>query len=233
MTINRKIIGAEYPPSNFIRDLEAYPIDETSICSVIIFLQPKLRKTYRFNMSGITTLLSRKSHNRLGGSPPTKSQVETMMKAALRAPDHAGLKPSRYQVYQGESLKRLGRYFVEAARAQTPDISDTKIEKIDNKPLRAPMVIAAIVNITEHKKVPEIEQILSAGAGVQNLLMAAHFMNIGSIWRTGDLAFNSTLMTRLGLAENEKIVGFVYLGEEQGDKKNLPQIDTENFVEWK
>ncbi len=184
-------------------------------------------------MSHLEKLLSRKSHNKLISPAPSKIQVETMMKAALRAPDHAQLKPWRYQVFTGESLKRLGDHFVSASLSANSDLTSDKIEKIRNKPLRAPMVIVAIVNLVEHRKVPEIEQILSAGASVQNLIMAAHFMQIGAMWRTGDLAFNRNLMDMLGLLNNESIVGFVYLGQEEGNKKPVPMVDQTDFVVWK
>ena len=86
------------------------------------------------------------------------------------------------------------------------------------------MVIVASVCIKEHPKVPKVEQLLSAGASVQNLIMAAHFQGIGAIWRTGNLAFNHHLMKSLGLAESEEIVGFIYLGSEVGEKRKANQL---------
>ncbi len=184
-------------------------------------------------MLPLDILLKRKSHNKLVLPAPTSKQVQDMMQAALRAPDHAQLKPWRYLIYRGESLKRLGEYFVRASLLKEPALSEDKQDRIANKPLRAPMVMIAIIRLVEHRKVPEIEQILSAGASVQNLIMAAHFMNIGAIWRTGDLAFNRQLMDELGLSSNESIAGFIYLGQEEGVKKAVPQIDQSDFVEWR
>jgi nitroreductase len=184
-------------------------------------------------MSPLETLLSRKSHNKLISPAPSKSQVETMMQAALRAPDHAQLKPWRYQVFTGSALTQLGEHFVVASLFVNPDLTADKIKKIRNKPLRAPMIIVASVNLVEHKKVPQVEQMLSAGASAQNLIMAAHFMKIGAIWRTGDLAFSRKLMDELGLTKNESIVGFIYLGQEEGTKKPVPLVEQADFVEWK
>lgn len=183
-------------------------------------------------MNPIETLLSRKSHNKLTAPAPNKEQIQIMMQAALRAPDHAQLKPWHYRIYTGDSLVKLGEHFVTASLEENPELSNDKIEKIRNKPLRAPMLIVASVKIVEHRKVPEIEQVLSAGASVQNLLMAAHFLDVGAIWRTGNLAFNRKLMELLGFDENESIVGFVYLGQESGDKKPVPEVEQAGFVEW-
>jgi len=183
-------------------------------------------------MNPVETLLCRKSHNKLTGPAPTKAQVKTMMQAALRAPDHAKLRPWRYQVFSGESLNRLSNYFVGASLAENSELDEIRIAKIAAKPLRAPMVIVASVIQIEHKKVPPVEQLLSAGASVQNLLMTAHFLQLGAIWRTGGLCFNRHLMDLLGYAENQSIVGFIYLGQEQGSKRAVPQIDQDDFVEW-
>ncbi len=92
------------------------------------------------------------------------------------------------------------------------------------------MVVVASVCVVEHPKVPEIEQHLSAGASVQNLLMAAHFQGIGAIWRTGSLAFNSHLMKLLEFSENESIVGFIYLGTEEGEKRKVKPFEMSDFV---
>jgi len=183
-------------------------------------------------MNPLETLLSRKSHNKLAAPAPTQEQLQIMMQAALRAPDHAQLKPWHYRIYTGDSLVKLGEHFVTTSLEENPVLSDDKIEKIRNKPLRAPMVIVASVKIVEHRKVPEVEQVLSAGASVQNLIMAAHFLGVGAIWRTGNLAFNRKLMDMLGFATNESIVGFIYLGQELGDKKPVPDVEQAGFVEW-
>lgn len=181
-------------------------------------------------MPALDLLLSRKSHNKLIAPAPTEEQLTKLFQCALRAPDHALLKPWRYRVFQGEALHELGDKFAQVAKIDDPEISELKLDKIKHKPLRAPMVIVASVQIVEHPKVPEIEQILSGGASVQNILMAAHFQGIGAMWRTGSLAFNDNLMQLLGLAENEKIIGFIYLGQEEGDKRVAKTLNIEDFV---
>lgn len=184
-------------------------------------------------MSMLEKLLTRKSHNKLVAPAPTETHVKQMMKLALRAPDHALLKPWRYQVFTGDSLIQLGEYFAKASQLNNPDLDTDKLNKIKSKPLRAPMVIIASVVIKEHPKVPEIEQYLSMGASVQNLLMGAHLMDIGAIWRTGSLCFNRYLMDLLGFKSNEFLVGFIYLGQEEGDKKRPKFVDQSEFVTWK
>ncbi len=183
-------------------------------------------------MLPLEELLKRKSHNKLIAPAPSKEQIEEMMKLALRAPDHALLKPWRYQIYTGAALNQLGKLFVKASLVGNPNLTPDKLNKLEMKPLRAPMVIVASVEITEHPKVPEIEQYLSAGASVQNLLMAAHLMDIGAIWRTGSLCFNRHLMELLGYKDNQYIVGFIYLGAEEGSKRQPSFVEQNDFVKW-
>jgi nitroreductase len=184
------------------------------------------------NSAAIELLLSRKSHNKLIAPAPSQAQLDIMFKAAIRAPDHALLRPWRYRVYQGDSLGQLGELLAQAMQKSEPDVTQEKLNKIKLKPLRAPMVIVASVEIKEHKKVPRIEQILSAGASVQNLLMAAHFQGVGAMWRTGSLAFNQHLMDSLNFAETEEIVGFIYLGTEEGGKREAKAFDIDDFVTY-
>lgn len=183
-------------------------------------------------MANLELLLSRKSHNRLVSPAPTKEQVFELFKLALRAPDHALLKPWRYLVFSEDALATLGDYFVESSLLENPEISEDKLERIRNKPKRAPMVIVSIATIKQHKNVPEIEQILSSGAAVQNLIMGAHLQGLGAIWRTGGLAFSRDLMTRLGLSSSEQITGFIYLGQEEGNKAKVKHPEISEFVEW-
>ncbi|MBV1911028.1 MAG: nitroreductase [Kangiellaceae bacterium] len=183
-------------------------------------------------MTHFDILLSRKSHNKLCEPAPSLEELNELFKVALRAPDHAQLKPWRYLVYQGRSLIELGEKFAAASLFKDSELSADKIEKISKKPQRAPVVVISIIKIKDHRKVPEIEQILSAGAGVQNLIMAAHFKGYGAIWRTGELAFNRVLMEQLGLAKNERISGFIYLGTEEGSKAKIRHPEISEFVHF-
>lgn len=183
-------------------------------------------------ISPMEILQSRQSHNKLTEPAPSKSQLDEMFKVALRAPDHALLRPWRFRVFTGDALDKLGEYFVQASLKETPDMPQEKQEKLRKKPHRAPMVVVASVLLQEHPKVPHVEQILSAGASVQNFIMAAHFQGIGAMWRTGGLAFNHHLMDLIGLEDDEVIVGFVYLGTEEGQKRKIKPFESEDFVSY-
>ena len=153
-----------------------------------------------------------------------------MLKAGLRAPDHAQLRPWRLIVIEGQARDRLGALFAQARLVANPDEPAEALSKLQGKPLRAPLIFVVVARIAGHPKVPEVEQLLSAGAVAQNMLIAAHALGYGAIWRTGEMAYSRVVMEGLGLAASEKIVGFLYVGQVAGKQKPLPDMDLDDFV---
>ena len=105
-------------------------------------------------------------------------------------------------------------------------------EKLKKAPFRAPMVIVLAADIKEHPKVPKIEQIISLGASAQNILLGLHDIGYSAIWRTGKMAFNKVIQKELGLENNQEILGYLYIGTEVGKKKEIPNLDIDNFVSY-
>jgi nitroreductase len=79
-------------------------------------------------------------------------------------------------------------------------------------PLSAPLVIAVAAHIRADNKVPEVEQLLSSGAATMNLMNALHAQGYASIWLTGPNAYDADIALTLGLAADERLLGFVYVG---------------------
>ena len=100
-----------------------------------------------------------------------------------------------------------------------------------NMLLRTPLVLVAITQIHDHPKVPRDEQILSTGAGIQNILNTAHALGLGAIWRTGDMAHSDGVKQALGLADNELITGFVYIGLPNTAPKPIPDLNITDYVQ--
>lgn len=180
-------------------------------------------------MKAIDALQGRNSAPRLTGNV-SADQLEVIIRAGLRAPDHAQLRPWKILVIQNESRDRLGDLFVEAKRIMAPDHPEELLDKLRTKPHRAPVVIVVAASMTEHPKVPEVEQLLSAGAVAQNMLIAAHALGLGAMWRTGEMAYQAVVHQGLGLSEADQIVGFLYMGEIDGRVKSLPDHDESDFV---
>lgn len=188
-------------------------------------------------MDAIAALHQRVSQARLQAPAPSVEQVETLIRAATRAADHGNLQPWRFLVIEGDGLVNLGRLFAKAATLKKPDISQAELDRFAGMPLRAPMIIVAIAQCRAHPKVPEVEQLLAAGAAAQNIINASFALGLGAIWRTGDMAYDELVKKGLGLVQDEtlteQIVGFIYLGTPATDSLPPRAIDIHKyFAAW-
>lgn len=180
-------------------------------------------------MEALEAIQKRNSSPRLTGAV-SSDQVEDLLTAGLRAPDHAQLRPWQIIVVEGKSRDRLGALFAQAKLTRDPNQPRDQLEKLKSKPLRAPLVLVVAATPKDHPKVPEIEQILSAGAVAQNILNAAHALGLGAMWRTGEMAYDPVVLDGLGLAETGKIVAFIYVGEIDGRQKSIPKLNVSDYV---
>ena len=182
-------------------------------------------------MNALDALLTRRSSPRLCAPAPSPEQLENILQAGLRAADHALLRPWRMLSISGEGLDALGELFVRAELAAGKELDTTQEQKLRDKPKRAPLIIVALAKLSDHEKVPAIEQEYSAAAAVQAMSLAAYAQELGSMWRTGGKAYDATVRQGLGVAANEKIVGFLYLGTPSGPLKGLVEQRSQDFMQ--
>jgi nitroreductase len=161
-------------------------------------------------MQATELLTQRSAMPRLQAPAPSSAQLELMFRAAARAPDHMQLMPYRFMVFEQSQLAALGQLFADAAKHQ--QLADVEIERAQQLPLRAPLVIASIACYQQHDKVPQWEQLASAACATSMLQQAAFAQGLGAIWRTGWLTESRVVRHGLGLAANEAIIGFMYVG---------------------
>lgn len=181
-------------------------------------------------MDAMTLLTTRYSTARLTEPAPSAKEQELLFQAAIRAPDHAKLQPWRFVTIEGEARQSLGKLFADALVVRNPNASEAEIDKCHAQPLRAPLVIVVVVSLSEHPKVPEQEQWLSAGCAAHSLLLACQAMGYGAIWRTGPNAFDKTVFTGLKLASNEAVAGFLYVGTPLNNGAKQPLLASKDFV---
>jgi len=182
-------------------------------------------------MKAIEALHQRASMPRLSGPAPSQEALDNIFRAALRAADHGLLRPWRFLTIQGDSLQRLGDLFATVAEQDNPGMTEAERDKVRQKPLRAPLIIVVISSPREHPKVPVFEQDLSAAAAAQNMLVAAFAQGLGAMWRTGSMAYHQQVKQGLGLTADEKIIGFLYLGEAAAPGKRIMSEDPADFVQ--
>jgi nitroreductase len=159
----------------------------------------------------IDAILSRASAVTLKEPGPSADDLRLIIKAGTRAPDHGKLQPWGFVVIEGEARNRLGAVAAEQMRKRRPDASEIELQREAAKPLRTPTIVAVAAKVVEGK-IPVIEQITATAAAVQNMILAAHAMNYGTMWKTGPTAYDDEIKAFLGFAPTDVIVGFVYIG---------------------
>lgn len=165
----------------------------------------------------------------MDGPGPDRAQLDTILKIAARVPDHGKLFPWYFIVFDGDSRKSIGDALKQAWLADHPDASPAKLELEAERFLRAPVVVAVVSKIREGKK-PVWEQILSAGAACMNLCLAANAQGFATNWVTEWYAYNDTFRKQLGIAENEHIAGFIYIGTPSAPVEERDRPDMERIV---
>ncbi|WP_440957456.1 nitroreductase [Oceanicaulis sp. LC35] len=161
----------------------------------------------------------------MGEPGPSAEQLDTLLKIGARTPDHGKLFPWRFIVFEGESRAVFGEKLEARFRDIEPDAPAERLELERTRFLRAPVVIAVISDTDEMHKVPEWEQILSAGAVCQNLLIASAAMGFGAQWLTEWYAFDNPMKSALGLQPGERVAGFIYVGTPQVPAQERPRKD--------
>lgn len=181
----------------------------------------------------IAALHSRVSTGELAEPAPTTQQRETIFRAALRAPDHGQLRPWRFVQVEGDARSQVGAIVADVEAQCYGPLSEAQRSKAAARLMRAPLVLLVLAKVKGHPKVPPIEQQLSVACAVQNMLLAAHALGLGAMWRTGLVTFEPLLAERLGLAADEQLLGFLYLGTPKGEPKAAPVLDPgEYFRRW-
>ncbi|NQX89184.1 MAG: nitroreductase family protein [Halioglobus sp.] len=178
----------------------------------------------------IQFLQQRNSAPKLTEPGPSAGQLEEIFRAGLRAPDHGRLRPWRFISIAGDRRIAFGELLEHCLVARSPNADITTRDKARNAPLRAPLVVVVVVNVTEHPKVPAMEQRLSGACAAQGILLATEASGFAAIWRTGANAFDRAVMDGLGLKASEEIIGFLYIGSRQGPGKPIPELNTSDFV---
>jgi nitroreductase len=143
---------------------------------------------------------------------PSRGEIEEMLTLASRVPDHGKLAPWRFIVYAGDVRERMSLELAGIAMARKPDMADDMIAVEKNRLTRAPVVIAVVSRAAPHVKIPEWEQVMSAGAVCLNLVMAANALGYASNWLTEWFAFDEDAYGVLGIADGEKVAGFIHIG---------------------
>jgi len=159
---------------------------------------------------------------------PTDADLETILRAATRVPDHGKLTPWRIQVLRKDGQRVLGDLLADLFAAHNPDARDKQIEFERQRPQRAPLLLVVTAKIRKNHKIPEMEQLLSGGAVCFSILMAAQALGYAAQWLTEWPAYRPEVTEALGHdPATDQVVGFLYLGSaaQPPDERPRPALD--------
>ncbi len=166
---------------------------------------------------------------------PARADIERMLEAAMSAPDHGAVHPWRFHLIEGEARNKLGDLFAEVLLDRDPFAPTAAIEKAKARPLRAPLIITVCAKVDPSRapKIPVVEQVVTAAAAMEHLVIAAQAMGYGAIILTGPNAHAAKVRAAFGLDREDELLGFVYIGcaDEPAPAKERPNA-AEYTSEW-
>jgi nitroreductase len=184
------------------------------------------------NQPAIDFLLSRRSRpiGELKEHGPSEADIRTMLTVASRVPDHGRLAPWRFILYRGEARHRIGEALAALAERREGPLAENRRAQELARFSRAPLVVGVVSVPRDHPRVPQWEMFLSGGAAAMNLLNAAGALGYGASWITNWYADDEEGRRILGLAPQERVVGFVHIGTHEGATPERPRPDLADIV---
>ena len=169
----------------------------------------------------------------LGEPGPDHATLLRMLASAVRVPDHGKLVPFRFIRLQGEARHALGDLLAARTLHLQPDAADAVVEKDRARFSHAPVIVTVVARLTPGHKVPEQEQLLTAGSVCFALLQAAQALGFGAQWLTGWMAYDDAVAATLGLSADERIAGFIHIGTARLDVPERERPDAARLLsDW-
>lgn len=186
-------------------------------------------------MDLLETLRTRRSSALTGlGEPgPTAEQLTLLLTLASRVPDHGKLAPWRFIVIEGEARIRVGAVVAEAWKRNNAAMDMAALSQGVAQwagRFGAPVTVAVVSSPKASPKIPEWEQVLSAGAVCMNMLLAAKGLGFGAVWLTEWYAYDAGVLSELGIREGERIAGFVHIGTQREAREDRERPRLESIV---
>ena len=181
-------------------------------------------------MDALELMLSRESALKLESPGPSAGELDRIFASAVRAPDHGRLRPWHFVVIGEAQRAAFGAVMADSLRRRDPAASDEALQRERDKAFRAPVIVVVGAKVRKGHKIPEIEQIASASAAAQTIMLAAPALGYGAVWKTGAPAYDPAVKAALGLAGEDEIIGFLYIGTDLGGSSAFPRPDAGDHV---
>lgn len=167
-------------------------------------------------MDVFTCIRTRRSIGKVKPDEVEVEKIELILEAGTWAPNHRHTEPWKFFVMKGEGRRLLGKAYADIAREDMTDPNSEEnlraLQKQEEKAYRAPVIICVAVTPSDQPDVLRIEEFGAVNAAIQNMLLAAHALGLGAIWRTGHPVYHPRMKQAFGLREQDEVLGLLYIG---------------------
>ncbi|NRA29647.1 MAG: nitroreductase [Parvularculaceae bacterium] len=164
------------------------------------------------------------------GPGPSADETAALLRMAARVPDHRRVHPFRFITFEGEARAAFGEVLAGAFAASNAEAGDDVLALERGRFTRAPLVVAVISSVNKEHKTPEWEQVLTAGAVAQNLVIASGAAGYAAQWLTEWYAFDAQVAEAMKLGPDERVAGFVYIGTAAAQPKERARMDAKELT---
>lgn len=187
-------------------------------------------------MNVTEAILTRRSLGKVKDTPVDKKKIEVMLEAAIWAPNHHLTEPWKFFVLSGEGRNPLSRALEEAAYHRVPEPDSEsgrqRIERIGSKAFNAPTAIVVVLSPSGSEKAIYTEDVCAVAAATQNMLLTAHELGLGAMWRSGPIYDTESVRAHFELREDEEILGLIFVGEPDMVKENVERTSFSEKTTW-
>ncbi len=156
--------------------------------------------------------------------------MDRIFASAVRAPDHGRLRPWHFVVIPEGQRAALGELMADCLRRRDPAASEGALQRERDKAFRSPVIVVVAAKVKREHNIPVSEQLASAAAAAQTIMLAAPALGYGAVWKTGAPAYDPVVKTALGLNAEDDIIGFLYIGTRAGGSSPIPRPEAKDFV---
>ena len=191
----------------------------------------------RYNLSEITEIIRNRRTiypEQFSDRKVHKEQIELILQNAQWAPTHGNTQPWRFHVFMDQSKERLSQFLGTTYLALTPKElqNDAKLAKLMRRPILSSAVIAVSMARQIEKKIPEIEEVEAVACAIQNMHLTCTAYDIGLFWSSPKLIYSKEMNDFLGLSEDDKCLGLIYLGYPNIEWPESHRIPLEYHTQW-
>ncbi|MGK2860440.1 MAG: nitroreductase family protein, partial [Chitinophagaceae bacterium] len=159
--------------------------------------------------------------------------IREILNNALWAPDHGRSEPWQFSVFTGDGLRRLADFQSDLYKSESGgQFKEITYHKLQRQPLKASHIISIGMKRTTKKNIPELEDIEAVACSVQNIYLSVTAYGLGGYWTTGGITYFEKAKSFFGLEENDKLLGFFYIGHVAIPSARASRSSIEEKVKW-